>query len=182
MIQRSTIQLLRFHFSFFLMPVYWFALSQVVKPDPGRALLIFLIIHLLIYPSSNGFNSYMDRDEGSIGGLKTPLQPTRQLLYVSAYYGWSGDSSRIFYQHLFCAGNRAIYIWLPRAYSARSIRLKKYPVIGFLTVVICQGALIFFMVYHGSHPQLSLQCTHAGYDFCIPPDWRILSADTDLSA
>ncbi len=83
MIQRSTIQLLRFHFSFFLMPVYWFALSQVVKPNAGRALLIFIILHLLIYPSSNGFNSYMDRDEGSIGGLKSPLQPTRQLLYAS---------------------------------------------------------------------------------------------------
>ena len=82
-IQRSTIQLLRFHFSFFLMPVYWFALSQVVNPNTGRAVLIFFIIHLLIYPSSNGFNSYMDRDEGSIGGLKKPLQPTRQLLRVT---------------------------------------------------------------------------------------------------
>ena len=29
MIRSSTIQLLRFHFSFFLMPIYWFALSQV---------------------------------------------------------------------------------------------------------------------------------------------------------
>src|ERR1700684_1733623 len=73
MIRRSTIQLLRFHFSFFLMPVYWFALSQVVNPDIKRALLIFIILHILIYPSSNGFNSYMDRDEGSIGGLKSPL-------------------------------------------------------------------------------------------------------------
>src|SRR5712675_1515942 len=83
MIQRSTIQLLRFHFSFFLMPVYWFALSQVVKPDVVRAILIFFILHMLIYPSSNGFNGYMDRDEGSVGGLRSPLPPTRQLLYVS---------------------------------------------------------------------------------------------------
>ena len=83
MIQRSTIQLLRLHFSLFLMPVYWFALSQVIRPDIGRALLIFFIIHVLIYPSSNGFNSYMDRDEGSIGGLKSPLPPTIQLLRVS---------------------------------------------------------------------------------------------------
>src|SRR5450432_1532979 len=83
MIQRSTIQLLRFHFSFFLMPVYWFAISQVVNPNLARSLLIFFILHILIYPSSNGFNSYMDRDEGSIGGLKSPLLPTRQLFYAS---------------------------------------------------------------------------------------------------
>jgi 1,4-dihydroxy-2-naphthoate octaprenyltransferase len=50
-----------------------------------------------------------------------------------------------------------LYILASRAYSARSIRLKKYPVIGFLIVVICQGALTFFMVYHGSHPELSLK-------------------------
>ncbi len=73
MLRRSTIQLLRFHFSFFLMPVYWYALSQVVNPNGFRAIFIFFILHLLIYPSSNGFNSYMDRDEGSVGGIRSPL-------------------------------------------------------------------------------------------------------------
>jgi 1,4-dihydroxy-2-naphthoate octaprenyltransferase len=39
------------------------------------------------------------------------------------------------------------YIMASRAYSNRRIRLKQYPLIGFLTVFICQGALIFFVVY-----------------------------------
>src|SRR5664279_3310615 len=132
MIQRSTIQLLRFHFSFFLMPVYWFALSQVVNPDKGRALLIFFIIHFLIYPSSNGFNSYMDQDEGSIGGLKAPLPPTRQLLYMSL--GMDGMAlllGLLISRYFFLA--TAIYILASRAYSARSIRLKKYPLAGYIT-------------------------------------------------
>ncbi|RYZ47350.1 MAG: prenyltransferase, partial [Chitinophagaceae bacterium] len=34
-----------------------------------------------------------------------------------------------------------------RAYSYRGIRLKKYPVIGFLTVFIFQGALVFYLTY-----------------------------------
>lgn len=156
MIQRSTIQLLRFHFSFFLMPVYWFALSQVVRPDPGRALVIFFIIHVLIYPSSNGFNSYMDRDEGSIGGLKTPLPPTRQLLYASLIMDVLAIVLGLFISIYFALA-ASIYILASRAYSARSIRLKRYPVIGYLTVVVCQGALIFFMVYHGSSPQFTLR-------------------------
>src|SRR5579863_8479164 len=83
MLKRSTIQLLRFHFSFFLMPVYWFALSQLVYTNWPRATLIFIILHLLVYPASNGYNSYMDRDQTSIGGLKNPLQPTKQLFYVT---------------------------------------------------------------------------------------------------
>ena len=161
MIQRSTIQLLRFHFSFFLMPVYWFALSQVVRPNAGRAVLIFILLHILIYPSSNGFNSYMDRDEGSIGGLKSPLQPTRQLFYVSLFMDVLALILGFFVSVYFVVA-AFIYILASRAYSARSVRLKKYPIAGFLTVIICQGALVFFMVYHGSHSLLSLHVPTLG--------------------
>src|ERR1700694_1672893 len=80
---RSTIQLLRFHFSFFLLPVYLFALGQLPAWNTSRALLIFLILHLLVYPSSNGYNSYLDRDHTPSGALSAPLQPTRQLCLVS---------------------------------------------------------------------------------------------------
>lgn len=41
------------------------------------------------------------------------------------------------------------YILASRAYSYRGIRLKRYPVAGFLTVFIFQGALVFFITYHG---------------------------------
>src|SRR4051812_13980718 len=155
-IQRSTVQLLRFHFSFFLMPVYWFALGQVVRPDAFRAILIFVILHILIYPSSNGYNSYMDRDEDSIGGVKSPLPPSRQLLYTSL----TMDLLALilgFLVSIYFVLAAFVYIVASRAYSARSVRLKKYPIAGFLTVIICQGALVFFMVYHGSHSLLSVQ-------------------------
>jgi 1,4-dihydroxy-2-naphthoate polyprenyltransferase len=155
MIQRSTIQLLRFHFSLFLMPVYWFALSQEIRPDAGRTVLIFFIIHVLIYPSSNGFNSYMDRDEGSIGGLKSPLPPTRQLLYASLVLDALALLLGLFISIYFVMAE-AVYILASRAYSARTVRLKKYPLTGYATVILCQGALIFFMVYHGSHRELTL--------------------------
>jgi 1,4-dihydroxy-2-naphthoate octaprenyltransferase len=56
----------------------------------------------------------------------------------------------IFISWYFVAG-LAVYILASRAYSYRGIRLKKYPVTGYLTVIICQGALIFFLVYHGCH-------------------------------
>jgi 1,4-dihydroxy-2-naphthoate octaprenyltransferase len=90
MLQASTIQLLRFHFSFFLMPVYWFALSQADAVDAGRSILIFFILHALVYPASNGYNSYMDRDTESIGGIKNPRQPTRQLFYTTIVMDLAG--------------------------------------------------------------------------------------------
>ncbi|HXB43786.1 MAG TPA: UbiA family prenyltransferase [Puia sp.] len=155
MLKKSTIQLLRFHFSFFLMPVYWFALSQVVYKNWPRAILVFIILHVLVYPASNGYNSYMDHDETSIGGLKNPSPPTRELFYATAVMDVVAILLSACISIYFLAAVLG-YILASRAYSSRKIRLKKYPVIGYLTVIIFQGAVTFFLVYHGSHAQKTL--------------------------
>jgi len=161
MLAPSTIQLLRFHFSFFLLPVYLFALSQVPAINTAHALLIFFILHFLVYPSSNGYNSYMDRDETPIGGIKDPLPPTRQLFITSIIMDAVaiGLSLFISYWFTFCI---VLYIAASRAYSYRGIRLKKYPVAGYLTVILFQGAVTYFMVYHGSSINKTLQVPPAG--------------------
>jgi 1,4-dihydroxy-2-naphthoate polyprenyltransferase len=146
---RSTLQLLRFHFSFFLMPVYFFALSQVNYINWYNAMLVFVILHLLVYPASNGYNSYMDRDISPIGGLKNPLQPTRQLFIVTVCMDITAIALSFFVSWIFALGI-FLYILASKAYSYRKIRLKKYPITGYLTVVIFQGAVTFFLVYHGA--------------------------------
>jgi 1,4-dihydroxy-2-naphthoate octaprenyltransferase len=66
------------------MPVFLFAIClENAENLEISLLLLFLILHLLVYPASNAYNSYMDRDEGSIGGLKHPPKVTRSLFYVS---------------------------------------------------------------------------------------------------
>lgn len=152
MLQKSTIQLLRFPFSFFLLPVYLFALSQVTAPHWGHALLIFVMLHLLVYPASNGYNSYMDRDESSIGGIKHPLQPTRQLFFVTVGMDIAAVALGFFIDSYFATGI-ALYILASRAYSYRGIRLKKYPITGYLTVIIFQGAVTYWLVNYGCHRQ-----------------------------
>lgn len=152
MLLRSTIQLLRFHFSFFLLPVYLFALSQVFRPNWYQAALIFVILHLLVYPASNGYNSYMDRDEESIGGLEKPMQPTRQLFFVTVAMDITAVLLSFLISIYFVVGIIA-YILASRAYSYRGIRLKKHPLIGYLTVVLFQGAVTYWLVFHGSHPK-----------------------------
>lgn len=161
MLKASTIQLLRFHFSFFLLPVYLFALSQVPAIETSHALLIFFILHFLVYPSSNGYNSYMDRDETPVGGLSKPMQPTEELFRVSIVMDLAAIalSFMISYWFAICI---VAYIAASRAYSYRGIRLKKYPVVGYLTVVIFQGSLTFFMVYHGTHIEKTLDVPPVG--------------------
>lgn len=155
MLQKSTLQLLRFHFSFFLMPVYWFALSQTMDVDFSKAVLNFVILHLFLYPASNGYNSYMDRDTGPIGGLAKPMAPSRQLFWVTIFLDVAGLLLGLLVSKIFFAGALA-FILASRAYSYRVIRLKKYPILGYLTVVIFQGALIYFIVKQGAG-QFALQ-------------------------
>ncbi|MGC4037145.1 MAG: UbiA family prenyltransferase [Chitinophagaceae bacterium] len=149
MLERSTIQLLRFHFSLFLLPVYLFALSQLSEINTQRAFLIFIILHVLVYPSSNGYNSYMDRDETPIGGLQKPMQPTKQLFFISVLMDLLAIGLAFLISVPFATG-LVIYILASRAYSYRGIRLKQYPIIGYLTVIICQGALIFYITWIGA--------------------------------
>ncbi|MBI2730967.1 MAG: UbiA prenyltransferase family protein [Sphingobacteriales bacterium] len=131
------------------MPVYWFALSQVPDINWLKAILIFFILHLLVYPASNGYNSYMDRDETPIGGLANPMQPTKQLFITTVVMDIMAVVLSYFINGWFfiCI---ILYILASRAYSYRGIRLKKYPVVGYLTVVIFQGGVTYFMVHYGS--------------------------------
>lgn len=154
MLSPSTIKLLRLPFSIFLSPLYFFAVSQVPHIHTGRAVLVFFILHFLIYPASNGYNSYMDRDTESIGGLEKPPPPSTQLFRLTIVMDTLALLLSFLIGPLF-AGMALLYIGASKAYSYRGIRLKQYPVIGYLTVIIFQGALTFAGVYYGSSMELN---------------------------
>ena len=120
-----------------------------------QALLAFLILHLLVYPSSNGYNSFMDRDTTPIGGLSNPLQPTKQLFFLSLAMDALAITLSLLISRYFVLGV-LLYILASRAYSYRGIRIKKYPVLGYIVVVLFQGALVFFLSYHASSVNHSL--------------------------
>src|SRR5688572_5282863 len=149
MISTSTIKLLRIPFSFFLSPIYFFALAQVPRINWFHAVLIFLILHFLIYPASNGYNSYMDRDTESIGGLEKPPPPSRQLLGVTILLDSVGILLSLLIGPVFTLV-MLFYIGASKAYSYRGIRLKKYPYLGYFIVIFFQGAATFWLVYYGS--------------------------------
>ncbi len=156
MLKKSTLQLLRFHFSFFLMPVFFFALALQEQIQWINASLIFFILHFLVYPASNGYNSFMDRDDTPIGGIQKPLQPTQQLYYVTVIMDAAAVLLGLIISYWLALGILS-YILISHAYSFRGIRLKKFPIIGYITVVIFQGAFTFILVYCGSGPTLSFK-------------------------
>ncbi|MBB6004720.1 UbiA family prenyltransferase [Arcicella rosea] len=137
---------LRIPFSFFLMPVYWFALSQTNHANTGISIGVFILLHLLIYPASNAYNSYYDKDEGSIGGLENPPPVSKELFYVA----WALDILAIIIAYFLSGWILAlalfIYSSISKAYSNDKIRLKKYPILSWITVGIFQGAFTYLTV------------------------------------
>jgi 1,4-dihydroxy-2-naphthoate octaprenyltransferase len=165
MLSSSTIKLLRIPFSFFLSPVYFFSLAQVPHINWGKAALIFFILHFLIYPASNGYNSYMDRDTKSIGGLEKPPPPSKQLYITTIFLDITGILLSLLVNPLFAFG-MLFYIGASKAYSYRGIRIKKLPITGYLLVVIFQGAATFWLVYYGSNADNSLFVPWQGMVIC----------------
>jgi 1,4-dihydroxy-2-naphthoate octaprenyltransferase len=138
----NSIKLLRFPFSIFLLPVTLFSFFYIQPISNYQFFLILAIWHILVFPSSNGYNSYHDQDEGPIGGLAAPPKSTKLLLYLSNLM----DGTAIllsFLMNNYFVFFVTVYIIASRLYSNRNIRFKKFPIIGFLVVFIFQGAWIF---------------------------------------
>ncbi len=147
---------LRIPFSFFLLPIYLFALSQVTHPDTSRAWWVFFILHFMLFPASNAYNSYYDKDEGSIGLLETPPPVTQGLLYVA----WIIDILALVLGWVFVSEIFAVFLLvyglISKAYSYPAIRLKKYPMLSWFVVTLFQGALTYLAVYQAIIPNFQI--------------------------
>jgi 1,4-dihydroxy-2-naphthoate octaprenyltransferase len=143
---KSTWVHLRIPYSLCLAPVYFFALSDIDSPDIFKSILIFIILHLFLYPASQGYNSYYDQDKKSIGGIEKPTPVKKETLKVSFLF----DSFALvlslligeffFYSIFICS-------LASKAYSHPYVRLKKHPWISWLTVAFFQGPFIYFNIY-----------------------------------
>ena len=141
MVSRSTWLHLRIPFSYFLLPVFLFAFAISPTLNLGN--------HFLLYPASNGYNSYFDKDEKSIGGLENPPPVKRELYWTSLILdgiavlaGWllvgAAFAAMIF-----------IYGGVSKMYSHPAVRLKKYPITGWAITGLFQGLFTFLMCFIG---------------------------------
>jgi hypothetical protein len=140
---------LRIPFSYFLLPVYLFSVASSPNVSERGLLWTFLIVHLFLYPASNGYNSYFDKDEKSIGGLKNPPPVNKGLYYLALLF----DAIAIVLGFIMINAAFSImllvYGLVSKAYSHPGIRLKKYPIAGWLIAGLFQGLFTFVMCYIG---------------------------------
>jgi 1,4-dihydroxy-2-naphthoate octaprenyltransferase len=149
MLSRSSWLHLRIPFSYFLFPVYLFSLAVSPNLNPTRMLWVFIIVHIFLYPASNGYNSYFDKDEKSIGGLKSPPPVNRGLYFLALLFDLIAIALGLWKINALFAVMLLIYGLISKAYSHPSIRLKKFPVLGWLAAGLFQGFFTFLMCYVG---------------------------------
>ncbi len=142
---------LRLPFSIYLLPVCLFAFT--LPPgitDWWRAVWVLLIIHVLVYPAANTFNSYYDKDEGSVNGLESPPPVDRTLFWVSM-----GLEALALLAAAFINGQLVVFILVygafMKCYSHTAIRIKKRPVASWLLISTFQGGFVFLMTYAVMH-------------------------------
>jgi 1,4-dihydroxy-2-naphthoate octaprenyltransferase len=145
MISRSSLAHVRVPLSFYLLPIFLCALFCVEKIDIEKALVAFITLHFFLYPASNGFNSFYDRDIESIGTLKRPPPVKKDLLWFSLALDAIALALGLLVGTLFAAGC-LIYGCASKAYSWDKIRIKKYPLTGWLFTGLGQGTLTFLLV------------------------------------
>ncbi len=135
---------LRLPFSWRLLPVALFSLSQADQTNfQGWALIA--ILAGIVYPASHAFNSYYDKDEGSIGGVEFPPPVPPILLPLS----WALDATGLALA-VFLGGAAAIgvliYTLISKAYSHPYTRWKSNPIWGWFVVSFFQGSWIYLVV------------------------------------
>ncbi len=149
MLTRSSWLHLRIPFSYFLLPVFLFALAISPNLNESRMLWVFVILHVFLYPASNGYNSYFDKDEKSIGGLKNPPPVKRGLYYLALLFDIAALLLGYWKINVLFVVMLFMYGLISKAYSHPSIRLKKYPILGWIAAGLFQGLFTFIMCYVG---------------------------------
>jgi UbiA prenyltransferase family len=149
MLSRSAWLHLRIPFSFFLLPIFLFAVGLSPNINQSNLLWVFMILHFLLYPASNGFNSYFDKDEKSIGGLENPPPVNLGLYYLSLFFDLLAIVLGIVKINWQFGLMLFIYGLASKAYSHPSIRLKKFPFAGWVITGFFQGCFTLAMAYIG---------------------------------
>lgn len=165
-----------------LMPAFVLSVAMIgiIRWD---TLILFAILHLMVYPASNGYNSYFDRDTTAIGGLKTPPPVHRSLVWAVQGLDLGALILTGFWFPRLLPGILAYQI-ASRLYSYHRIRIKALPWLSLVMVGAFQGILIYGMVAVVSQRVGMLDYRHAGVIFCYLlasyPITQIYQVEEDL--
>jgi 1,4-dihydroxy-2-naphthoate octaprenyltransferase len=106
--------------------------------------LQFLNVHIFLFGGVTAYNSYWDKDEGPIGGLKNPPKMEKWMLYASWSFQCIGFVIAIAsgFSFLCLYAISMIFFWL---YSSPKTRWKAHPFLSMAAIGISTGLAPVFM-------------------------------------
>lgn len=147
---------------------YALSILFVSEPDFELFAKYFFLWHLGLYGGATAFNSYWDKDEGPIGGLKNPppMWPWMRwasfiMMALPAPYLLNDINSAILPIAAF--GIYTLSFFLFWAYSSPILRWKGHPYLSVLVIFFSTGTNGFFLGYFaGSETSFSYHSVFAG--------------------
>lgn len=130
---------LRLHYQFFILSGgYLLGGLLAGQMDTSHFWLQFLNVHILLYGGATAFNSFWDKDDGPIGGLKNPPKMTPWMRPVSIImmllgWIWSFDVGVSFF---WVYGFSLLLFWL---YSTPVARWKGHPILSLIAIGVSTG-------------------------------------------
>lgn len=130
---------LRLHYQFFILSGgYLLGGLMANEMNEIQFWLQFLNVHVLLFGGATAYNSYWDKDEGPIGGLKNPPKMTTWMHKVSLIFmvaGWFwAFSINVVYFLIF--GLSLLLFWL---YSTPYARWKGRPIASMVAIALSTG-------------------------------------------
>jgi 1,4-dihydroxy-2-naphthoate octaprenyltransferase len=176
---------LRLHYQFFILSGGYFLGGLMAdQMQFSQFWLQFLNVHVLLYGGATAFNSYWDKDEGPIGGLKHPPKMTPWMHKVSLLLmavGWIW-AFNVGWEYFAVYGISVFLFWL---YSTPHARWKGDPILSLIAIGVSTGLNSVFLGFWAAGGVFSLEILLSGIGaslilLSLYPVSQIYQADEDL--
>ena len=137
----------RLHYQFFILSGgYLFAALFVEPVDWSQFWTQFLNVHVLLFGGATAYNSWWDKDEGPIGGLKSPPKMNKWMWPASLIVQFAGLfwALTIGWNFAIIYGISMLFFWL---YSTPVARWKGKPILSIIAIGISTGTNSFLLGY-----------------------------------
>lgn len=130
---------LRLHYQLFILSGgYLLGGLMADQMNTSQFWLQFINVHILLFGGATAFNSFWDKDEGPIGGLKNPPKMTpwmHKASIVWMFFGWLW-SFIISTPYFIVYGFSLLFFWL---YSTPHARWKGHPHLSMIAIAVSTG-------------------------------------------
>jgi 4-hydroxybenzoate polyprenyltransferase len=136
---------LRLHYQFFILSGGYLLAGLFVEDLKGQQFwLQFLNVHVLLFGGATAYNSWWDKDEGPIGGLKSPPKMDQWMWPVSMLMQYGGLiwAISVGWNYAIIYGVSMLFFWL---YSTPLARWKGKPLLSLVAIGVSTGTNSFLL-------------------------------------